>query len=134
MTAESVDITRQPTDPVRKRATTWSYRPRVDVVENPGAYVVHADMPGTSADDIRIAFADGVLSVHGTVTPRHEKPAEFIAHEFGVGDFDCELSVSDAIIAEGITAEYERGVLTIQLPKRDEVKPRRIAVKEVHRE
>ncbi|MHC5029036.1 MAG: Hsp20/alpha crystallin family protein, partial [Planctomycetota bacterium] len=54
----------------------------------------------------------------------------YLTHEFGVGDFDCQLSVSDAIEADGINASYERGVLTIRLPKRDEIKPRRIPVRD----
>ncbi|MHC4908530.1 MAG: Hsp20/alpha crystallin family protein, partial [Planctomycetota bacterium] len=93
-------------------------------------FTICADMPGASADTIKMTFADGLLAVHAQVPPRPHATPDYLTHEFGVGDFDCQLSVSDAIEADGINASYERGVLTIRLPKRDEIKPRRIPVRD----
>ena len=133
MTADNIEIkpgtpgsARSPQDP---SASGWSYRPRIDVIEDADEFTILADMPGTTADDIRINFENRTLTIHGTVQARHLRDTEFLTHEYGVGDFDRELVLSDALDADRISAAYEHGVLTIHLPKSQEAKPRRIPVR-----
>lgn len=112
-------------------ASGWSYRPRIDITEATDEFTIFADMPGTAADDIRISFESGTLTIHGTVRARQSSDTDYLTHEYGVGDFDREFTLSDAVDATRITAEYDRGVLTVHMPKSEEVKPRRIPVRAV---
>ena len=133
MTRQSIEVksggaTRGREEP---SASGWSYRPRLDIVEDGDEFTVHADMPGTTNEGIEVQFDHGTLSIHGRVVPRQKRDIEFLTHEFGVGDFDRELVLSDVIEPDRITAEYQKGVLTVHLPKAEHAKPRRIPVRAV---
>ncbi len=112
------------------KPSAWSYRPRVDIVEDTDEFTVLADMPGASVDNIRITFENRTLTIHGTVSARQGHDVEFLTHEYGVGDFDRELPLVEGVNADRISAEFEHGVLTVHLPKSDRAKPRRIPVRE----
>jgi HSP20 family protein len=133
MTGGRIQVT--PGDVQERRETAaasgWSYRPRLDITEDANEFTILADMPGTTAEGVQISFENRALSIRGAVSPRQRGEVEYLAHEFGIGDFDRELLLSDAIDAEKIFAGYERGVLTIHLPKSEKAKPRRIPVKGV---
>jgi len=109
------------------RAGTY-YRPSVDIVERADELTVLADMPGAAADGIDIRFEDGMLSIHGKVPQRHAD-VDFLAREYGVGDFYREFRVNETIDASKITADLNDGVLTLHLPKVEAVKPRKITVR-----
>ena len=66
--------------------------------------------------------------IHAKVPPRHDG-RELIYTEYGVGDYYREFRISEAIDPNRISAEIKNGVLTVHLPKTEEVKPRRIEVK-----
>lgn len=114
---------------VDPRKSEWSYRPRLDVTECGDEFTVTIDMPGTTADAIRVDFADRILTIHGAVSARQQTGVDYLTHEYGVGDFDREFALTDGIAADRITADYENGVLTVHLPKSEEVKPRRIPIR-----
>lgn len=105
------------------------YRPNVDILEGREELTVLADMPGVNRDSIDIRFENGMLTIHGKVAPRHDAQKGFLLREYGVGDFFREFRVSEAVNAEGISAEYRNGVLTLHLPKVEAAKPRKISVK-----
>jgi HSP20 family protein len=110
-------------------ASGWSYQPRIDIIEDAEKFTILADMPGTTADDIRVNFENRTLVIHGTVQARQLRDNEYLTHEYGVGDFDRELVLSDVVDSDRISAEYEHGVLAVHLPKSEESKPRRIPVR-----
>jgi HSP20 family molecular chaperone IbpA len=114
-----------PTD----RPASWSYRPRIDVTEDADEFVIRADVPGVTADGIRVDCADGTLTMHGIAPIRQRPDTEYLAHEYGVGDFDREIAFPDVIDTGRISAAYEAGVLTIRLPKHAKAKPLRIPVR-----
>lgn len=105
------------------------YRPAVDILESAEELTVVADVPGAKAESIDVRFEDGALSIHARVPPRREEDAEYLLHEYGVGDFWRTFRVSEAIDAAKISAEYAEGVLTLHLPKAEAIKPRKITVK-----
>ncbi len=105
------------------------YRPSVDIVENEQELLLCADMPGLREEDIDISFENGTLTLHGHAQPRRQEGAEYLLEEYGVGDFYRTFKVSEKIDASRISAEYQSGVLTLHLPKAEEAKPRKIAVK-----
>jgi HSP20 family protein len=111
-------------EPVR----TVNYSPRVDILETADELVLYADLPGVRPEDLDIRFENGELTIHGKVAPRG--PAEgFVLRKYGVGDFYRSFTISEDIDADKITAELKQGVLTLHLPKREAVKPKRITVK-----
>jgi HSP20 family protein len=103
------------------------YRPNVDILERADELTVSADMPGVRSEDIDINFENGLLTIHGRVQPRHRE-GNYLLCEYGIGDFYRTFQVGEAIDSGRISAEYRDGVLTLHLPKVDEVKPRKIAV------
>jgi len=104
------------------------YTPRVDIYETPDEVVLLCDMPGAKPADVDVKFEKGELSLYGKVAPR-PGPGEFLAEEYGIGDFYRTFALAPEIASDKIAAEYRDGVLTVHLPKQEKVKPKRIAVK-----
>lgn len=123
---------RSPREPARGAEHPWSvryYSPSVDILETHEELLLHADMPGVRPGDLDIRFENGELSIHGKTRPRHEEGWSFLLREYETGDFHRTFSISEAIDAEKIDAEFKDGVLTLHLPKIEKAKPRKITVK-----
>ena len=103
------------------------YTPCVDIYESADEVVLQCDMPGVKPQDLDVRFEKGELSLHGRVQPR-QTPQEYLAKEYGVGDFYRSFAIAPEIDSDRISAEYRDGVLTVHLPKQERVKPKRIAV------
>jgi HSP20 family protein len=112
-----------------RRPSHRTYSPSVDIVESQDELTIYADMPGVSADNIDIHFENGELTIFGRVVHRPSGSEQYLLREYGVGDFFRAFTISEAINAEGITADCSNGVLTLHLPKVEAVKPRKIQVK-----
>jgi HSP20 family molecular chaperone IbpA len=110
-----------------QRQAVW-YTPRVDILESDEGLTIFADLPGVRPDDVHLRFENGELSIHGRCQQRH-KGVQFVSQEYGVGDFSRAFTVGETIDSSRISAEMKNGVLAIQLPKSEAVKPRRIQVK-----
>lgn len=102
----------------------------VDVSENEDGYVVKASMPGINPDDAEITFEDNVLTIKGEVAEEDEKEEEnYRIRERRTGSFGRSIRFPVDVDAEAVDATYTNGVLTLNVPKVEEVKPKRIAVK-----
>ena len=97
---------------------TLTVAPRIDVLERDDAVIVHADLPGVSPADVDVRFENGELSVHGRRTPTRGERVNFFR----------SFTLSEQIAADRIGAELKNGVLTLNLPKVEAAKPRRITV------
>ena len=97
---------------------TLTVAPRVDVLERDDAVVLHADMPGVAPGDVDVRFENGELSVHGRRAPGRGERVNFYR----------SFTLSEQIATDKIGAEMKNGVLTLNLPKVEAIKPRRIAV------
>ena len=106
---------------------TKTYRPRFDVRETENELVLCGDLPGVSPDDLDIQFENRELTIRGSVQTSRED-VSFLRHEYGIGGFHRSFSVAESIDVGNISAELKQGVLTIRLPKKEEVKPQRIRV------
>ena len=120
----------QPVDSVRGEITrdVVTFVPRVDILENDNEIVLYADMPGVEKDQLDIHFEDRQLTIHGKVALR-KTDMNFVDGEYGIGDFVRTFTIGEAIDVQQISAEIKNGVLTLQLPKAESAKPRKIAVK-----
>jgi len=104
------------------------YLPRVDILETDEELFLYADMPGVKPAELDVRFENGELILYGRCPPRQDGNS-YLLCEYGVGDFHRTFSISEDIDADKISAELKNGVLTVRLPKTENVKPRRIQVK-----
>ena len=105
-----------------------SFYPRADVTETEEAIIVRCDLPGMVKEKIDVTFKDGNLIVSGTreIIEEESKGTSWYSYERSFGNFERVIPVSSEIKEKGITATYEKGVLTITLPKvKEAVKPGR---------
>ncbi len=105
-----------------------SFRPDVDVVERPEAFIVTADLPGASGEKIAIDFENGALTVTARVEPRQRPGSRVLLSEYGVGDYQRVFRIGEAIDHTGIEAAFDNGVLRITLPKAPTARQRTIKV------
>ncbi len=107
-----------------------TYIPNVDIVEHNDKFLLLADMPGVRSDDLDINYERGQLTIHGKVATRQDpEKTEYLLREYGVGDFYRSFQIGEGIDANKIEAELHDGVLTLHLPKSQELVPRKITLK-----
>ena len=105
------------------------WMPAMDLVESGDHFVLRADLPGMSEDDVSIEFEDGTLTVSGERKAEHESQEEgFHRVERSFGAFSRALTLPKGIDADAVTASFDRGVLEIRIPKPEQKKPRRIEI------
>jgi HSP20 family protein len=103
--------------------------PAMDLVEAGDHFVLKADLPGMSEEDLSIEFEDGTLTVSGERKNEHEEREEgYLRVERSFGAFSRSLTLPKGIDADAVTASFDRGVLEIRIPKPEERKPRRIEI------
>ena len=104
------------------------YQPDVDIYEQEDSIVLFADLPGAAPETIEVDYHDGELSIQAEVKPRQETNTAFLRREYGIGNYRRAFRITEPVDTEQISAEFTNGVLTVQLPKVQAAKPRRIAV------
>jgi HSP20 family protein len=98
----------------------------VDLYQEKDAFVVRAELPGFKKEDIAVEVADGILTVTG-----HQKSEATTGEEKKSTQerkVSRSISLPEHVQVDKIQATYEAGVLTVKLPKSEEVKPKQIAV------
>lgn len=106
-----------------------AWTPAVDIFDRADAIELKAELPGLSAQDIDIEVDDNVLTLKGE--RRFEDPPEegrYFRLERAYGAFQRSVTLPQGVVADEITAGFDKGVLTVRVPKTDEVRPRKIAV------
>jgi HSP20 family molecular chaperone IbpA len=93
------------------------WRPRADVYETDHEIVVCVDIAGMHADDLKVDFVDGVLTVAGERLPRHEGKRHYHAMEIQVGPFERRLRLPAPVDPGSLRANYEHGFLDVRLNK-----------------
>ena len=108
-------------------AQRWA--PPMDLVEAEDHYVLKADLPGVSDEDVAIEVENGVLTLTGERKAEHERSERgFYRIERAFGRFQRQLTLPEGIDTDAVTAEFDKGVLSVRIPKPAQVKPRRIAI------
>lgn len=103
------------------------FKPDVDILEHPDAFVILADLPGASEESVDIHLEKGVLTLDARVTESNDDLQPRYA-EYREGGYHRVFRISDEIDAAGVSAKMRDGVLELRLPKSAESKPRRIEV------
>jgi HSP20 family protein len=110
------------------RATAWA--PALDISERKDAYLVTVELPGVEADDLEITMEDGLLTIQGERHVAHDSSEQhFHRVERRYGAFRRSITLPAHVIAEGIQASVDNGVLQILVPKMEEATPKRIQVR-----
>ena len=107
------------------------WAPSVDIEEADDKYVIKADLPGVDKKDIEVKLENGVLSIRGEKQTEKETGKGTKRHrtERFHGTFARSFTLPDAVKAEKVDASYKDGVLSLEIPKADEVKPKSIDIK-----
>lgn len=107
--------------------TSWN--PSFDVKETKSAFVISADVPGLDEKDLDIQIAGNRLTVAGhRVRDEKREDEAWVSLERAYGAFSRAWTLPTTVDGERITAELRHGILTLELPKRPEVQPRKVAV------
>ena len=105
----------------------WS--PAMDLVETDDHYVLRADLPGVSEGDVKIELDDNVLTISGERKSAHKETKEgYYRVERAYGSFSRALTLPEGVDADGISANFDRGVLEVRVPKPEQRKPRKVTI------
>jgi HSP20 family protein len=111
------------------RETQSAFVPAFEVKETQAAYVFKADLPGVDEKDLDISLHGDRLTIGGKrESERHQESDRFYAYERSYGSFSRSFTLPEGVDADHVVADLKQGVLTLTLPKRPEVQPRRITV------
>jgi HSP20 family protein len=103
--------------------------PAMDLVETEDHFVLRADLPGLSEEDVNVELEDNVLTVSGErKVEREDKKEGYYRVERSYGEFQRSLTLPEGVDADKIEAAFDKGVLEVRIPKPEERKPRRVAI------
>ena len=102
--------------------------PSADIFETDEALTVIMEMPGVEKDKVSIALENELLRVDGQINFSNYEGMEPVYTEYNVGHYARGFTLSGKIDRDGISAQFDDGVLTLTLPKAKEAVPRRISV------
>ncbi|MBK6587293.1 MAG: Hsp20/alpha crystallin family protein [Acidobacteria bacterium] len=118
-----------PANVSREDMLNGSWSPRVDIFENKDHLVLEAELPGMNKDDFELSFENNVLTLSGE--RKFEKKTEgenYHRVERAYGSFTRSFTLPQTLTAEGAQAEFNNGILSVSLPKREDTKARKIEV------
>jgi HSP20 family protein len=112
-----------------KELVSGSWTPSVDIYETENTLVLSAEVPGIEENDIEIKIENNTLTLHGERQFEKEtKEENFHRIERAYGSFHRSFTLPNYIDQDKIKAEHENGVLKITMPKKKEMKPRKVKV------
>jgi len=107
----------------------WS-APAIDMYQTDDEVVVRVALPGIKPDDVQINITGDVLHIKGEMKHEEEKQEKaWHMREQRWGAFERSVALPADVVADKAKAEFENGVLTVTLPKAEEVKPKTINIK-----
>lgn len=115
---------------VLDNATSLDWVPDADILENKNGYTIYLELPGVSKEDLKIDLQEGLLTIRGEKKSSQEKQKE--AHQRServYGAFYRTFRLPGGIDAEAVKAEFQNGVLSLEVPKAEAAKPHEIPIK-----
>ena len=107
--------------------TVWS--PRVDLAESEDGYEVKAELPGLKKEEIKVEVHDQVLTLAGEKKNEEKSDTKnYHRVERNYGRFERSFRLPKEVKSDEIKAKYKNGILTIDIPKSEETKPKEISV------
>jgi HSP20 family protein len=102
--------------------------PDVDICEYDDSMRLWADMPGVTEKDVTVTLKDGMLTIEGSVSAAGYDKLAPLYTEYNVGNYFRQFALNSEVDEARISAKMRNGVLTVDLPKHEQAKPRSIAV------
>ncbi len=110
-------------------AASQRWMPAMDLVEGEDHFLLKADLPGLAEEDVAIEIQDSTLTISGERRQEHE------LHERGwfrverqFGRFSRSLTLPEGVNPDAVSASFDKGVLSVRIPKPEERKPRRVTI------
>jgi len=103
------------------------FTPDTDICEDDNKVVIIADMPGVKKESLDITLENNELKITGSV--KYDYPGKSLLNQYQIGNYFRKFSLSNVFDWEKINANLIDGVLKIELPKSDSIKPKKIAIK-----
>jgi HSP20 family protein len=105
------------------------FAPSFEVTETKDAYLFRADLPGVKEQDLEISLTGTRLSISGhREQEKHDQGDTFYASERSYGSFTRSFTLPEGVDGETVSAELKNGVLTLTVPKKPEVQPKKIPI------
>ena len=103
--------------------------PAMDLVESDDHFLLKADLPGLGHDDVAIEIRDNTLTISGERKSEYERRERgWYRVERSTGAFSRSLALPEGVDPDGVTAEFDKGVLEVRIPKPEQKKPRRVQI------
>jgi HSP20 family protein len=118
---------RAPSSREETRSQEQYITPPVDIYETADGLVVKADLPGVAKEGLDIRVENSLLTIRGKAA--HAAPGDPVYREYGLVNFFRQFELNERVDQSRISADLKHGVLTVNLPKAEEAKPRKIEVK-----
>lgn len=105
----------------------WS--PFTDIAEDDNQYTLKLELPGIKKGDVKISYNNGALTVSGErKEEKEETNKKYHRIERAYGNYYRSFTLPSKIKEDNISAEFSDGILTIEVPKAEEAKPREIEI------
>ena len=106
------------------------YKPSADIYETENEFGIYLDMPGVKKDDLVVKLEDNIhLLIEGKTNKENKIEGQNVINECYYTGYQRYFHLSDDVDKDKIGAEYKDGVLKVNLPKKEEVRPREISIK-----
>jgi HSP20 family protein len=112
-----------------RREAKTTFAPAVDIWEDEAAIYVRAELPGVRSEDVDVTVENDLLTLKGERKLDRAEQASYHRVETAYGNFTRSFALPKGVDASAIEANLEAGLLTLRVPKRAEVQPRKIEVK-----
>jgi HSP20 family protein len=110
--------------------STRRWIPAMDLVETTDHYVLRADLPGLSDEDVNVQLEDNVLTISGERKLERDAQGDgYYRQERAFGGFSRSLTLPDGVDPDSVQAQFDRGVLEVAIPKPEQKKPRQVQIK-----
>lgn len=100
----------------------------MDAYRHDDSFVVHFDLPGVDPASIDLTVEKNVLTVTAERSWRKTEGDEIVVNERPQGTFSRQLFLGDSLDPDGVSANYEHGVLTLTIPVAEKAKPRKVEI------
>ncbi len=111
------------------RDDSLGWAPAVDIQETESGYSIKVDLPGIKKEDIKLSVENNVMSISGErKDEKEEKGKNYLRKEKSYGSFFRSFALPHAVDSKNIKASYADGVLSVDIPKAEEAKPKEIKI------
>ena len=103
------------------------FSPRVDIKDKSDSFEITAELPGVEKDDLHVVVQDGLLTIEASLQQedKEEKDGKIIRQERRYGKFTRSFQLGDNVQDSNIKANFDKGVLTLNIPKAEPKQPER---------